>query len=150
MSNNKNTAPPGSMQAVIGSAMGVIFIIFWTYTAVSAGAPFIFPLFGAFGLYTTGSAFIKSVKEYRIRKQQEMFYSGDLYTETDYGRRADPWEKGYSSRQEEPVFSGQLGDIYQYTDSEGNIYCPYCGVKVAHDFEYCPKCGKKLPFEINY
>ena len=24
-------------------------------------------------------------------------------------------------------------------------YCPYCGNKLAKDFEYCPSCGKKIP-----
>ncbi len=36
----------GSAESVLGGIFGLIFSIFWTYMAVSSGAPFIFPVVG--------------------------------------------------------------------------------------------------------
>jgi len=32
------------------------------------------------------------------------------------------------------------------TDSESQIFCPYCGFKfTVSNFRFCPSCGEKIP-----
>ena len=98
---------------------------------------------GVFCIAVTTRGFVDSIIRYRKRKQNEDFYGSSAYPyEEIYG---EPDTKDNVAGQG-TVFSGKLEDVYRYTDRDGNIYCPYCGIKIAHDFEYCPKCGRKLPF----
>ena len=149
---SKKTVTPGTLESVFGSAFGLAFTTYWTWGVYNRGGPLFMVGIGALLVLTTLKGFFDSIKAFRKRRRDLQFYGEEKYTENvDYSRK-DPWESGYGSEtgKQETVFSGKLGDIYQYTDREGNIYCPYCGVKIAHDFEYCPKCGRKLPFQTNY
>jgi len=143
---SKKPAPVGSLESVFGAVFGVVFMLFWTGGVIKRRGPLIMIIIGSFMLFTMIKALFDSIKAYRKRKKDLDFYGETGYTDTvDYGR-TDPWENNYTADTQQRDFSGQLGDIYQYTAADGTIYCPYCGVKIAHDFEFCPHCGKKLPF----
>ncbi len=143
---SKKTAPMGSPDAIFGAAFGVVFMLYWTGSVIKRRGPLIMTAFGVFGLLTITKGLIDNIKAYRRRKREMDFYGESSYTGAGDYNRQDPWEAGYSKNTQESEFSGQLGDIHQYTAADGTIYCPYCGVKIAHDFEFCPHCGKKLPF----
>ena len=135
---------PGTAQSIIGAAMGLAFSFFWTYMTVTMGAPIIFPIFG------TGFILLMAIEMYKIiqNARYDSFSEMEMMDEEQWRRyqRENPDAMYENSADYDRQFSGQLNDIDVYTDSEGTIYCPYCGVKIAHDFEFCPKCGKKLPF----
>ena len=111
--------PKGSGESVVGSAITVLFMLYWNYGVFTADAPLIFPVVGLFGLYVTVKGFIQSLQEYRKRKMNQDMYDYDNYTSSAYNT------------------------TYQYT-SDDSRYCPYCGAKVATDFVYCPYCGRQL------
>ena len=137
------SAPPGSTESILGSLFGVAFTLYWTAGVIKAKAPVIMVAVGVFCIAVTTRGFVDSIIRYRKRKQNEDFYGSSAYPyEEIYG---EPDTKDNVAGQG-TVFSGKLEDVYRYTDRDGNIYCPYCGIKIAHDFEYCPKCGRKLPF----
>ena len=150
MSRNRNdgSAPVGSLSAIFGSLFGIGFLIFWTAGVARSGGPLIMVAIGVFCLVVTVKGLFDDIAAYRKRKMHEDFYGSSVYPYEDiYGENSTAADSG---RDYDTAFSSSLADVYQYTDAEGNIYCPYCGVKIAHDFEFCPKCGKKLPFNINY
>ena len=124
-----------SGQNIVGIIIGIVFVIFWTVSAVSMGAPIIFPVFGAGMMIMLIIELVKNIHNLTNKNRYSEF---DIVDSTE---EPDPWnEKFYQEQTDE-----------NFTPEEVNsLYCPYCGVKIAHDFEYCPKCGKKLPFEINY
>lgn len=122
---------PSAMGAM-GSAVAVIFGIFWTIGAASMGAPPIFPLFGVVFI---AMGVIQTIYQLKNATGKNRFSAFDI---TDEGEESDPlqdWvgrrEDGVSSRPE----SGETADAY----------CPYCGAAVDGEYAYCPKCGKKLP-----
>ena len=119
---SRRTAPHGSGEAVIASAISVLFMLYWNYAAIKGGAPFIFPVVGVFGLYTTTKSFITTFKAYRQRKLNQDYYDYADYRNNNYD--------GYNTA--------------DYPVMQDSRYCPYCGAEVARDFEYCPKCGRKL------
>ena len=145
---SKKPAPMGSGEAIFGSVFGVLFMLYWTGGVIKRRGPLLMVAIGVMMLAVMIKGLFDNIKAYRRRKKEMDFYGQTVYTDTS-ASNADPWDSRYTQETQQ-TFSGKLGDIYQYTDREGNIYCPYCGVKIAHDFEYCPKCGRKLPFEINY
>ena len=79
---------------------------------------------------------VKSIHNFTNKNRYSEF---DIVDSTE---EPDPWNQRYSQAYDytEPEYN------YDVQDGESTIYCPYCGVKLAPDFEYCPKCGKKLPF----
>ena len=134
---------PGAVQSIIGVVMGLAFAFFWTYMTLTAGAPIIFPIFG------TGFILLMAVELYKVvqNARYDSFSEMEIMDEQQWQDYQQSMTPDYNSGNTGDIaFSGQLGDIAMYTDTEGTIYCPYCGVKILHDFEYCPKCGKKLPF----
>lgn len=52
-----------------------------------------------------------------------------------YRQRRNRSESSDFMHKDEPRFPG----------AEENRYCPYCGRRVAEDYEFCNTCGKKLP-----
>ena len=140
---NRKPDPMNDVISILRSFLPVVFMVFWTVTAVQAGAPVIFAVMGTGFLLLTVLTRIQNIRKIRQRRRDEDLYGSSAYP---YDDGAETSAGEYYQDSDKPKFSGRLGDIYQYTDAEGNIYCPYCGVKIAHDFEYCPHCGKKLPF----
>lgn len=125
-----------SGQGIIGAVIGLVFAIFWTITAASMGAPIIFPVFGIGFIILMVTELIKNIHN---------FTNKDRYSEfdiVDSGEEPDPWNSRFEQT-DEYNSAEYSGEAQADTDV---MYCPYCGVKISHDFEYCPKCGKKLPF----
>ena len=120
-----------SGQGIIGAVFGIIFAIFWTIMAASAGAPIIFPVFGIGFIVLMATELIKNVHNFTNKNRYSAF---DIVDSTE---EPDPWNEKFHSQQT---------DMDSSTENEESIYCPYCGTKLAADFEFCPKCGKKLPF----
>lgn len=117
---SRRNLPNGSGDSVIGAGISVLFILFWLYTAFRGGAPVIFYIVGAFGLYTSLKGFAQRYTAYRQRKNNP-----DFYEYTEYRN------KGYDSAP-------------RHIDAGDVRYCPYCGGKVQQDYAYCPYCGSKL------
>lgn len=125
-----------SGQGIIASIIGLVFAVFWTITAAISGAPVIFPIFGAGFIVLMITELVKNIHNFTQKNRYSEF---DI---VDSSREPDPWdEKNHGAYNEE-----------QYAEADGQdvLYCPYCGVKLARDFEFCPKCGRKIPDEINY
>lgn len=120
-----------SGQGIIRALIGVIFAIFWTIMAVSSGAPIIFPVFGIGVTVLMVTELIKNIHNFTNKNRYSEF---DI---VDSSEEPDPWNEKFNSQQADMDFPAE---------NEESLYCPYCGVKIAHDFEFCPKCGKKLPF----
>ena len=120
-----------SGQGIIGAVLGIIFAIFWTIMTASAGAPIIFPIFGIGFIVLMVTELIKNVHNFTNKNRYSAF---DIVDSTE---ESDPWNEKFRSQQTDMEFS---------TENKESIYCPYCGAKLAPDFEFCPKCGKKLPF----
>ncbi|MBQ3009000.1 MAG: zinc ribbon domain-containing protein [Oscillospiraceae bacterium] len=118
-----------SGQSVLGAVFGIIFVIFWTVSAVRMGAPVIFPVFGVGMLIMLITELVKSWHNATSKNRYSEF---DI---VDSREEPDPWEEKFT------------GEIPLSQDvAEEVMYCPYCGAKLAPDFEYCPKCGRKLPY----
>ncbi|MBQ8604383.1 MAG: zinc ribbon domain-containing protein [Oscillospiraceae bacterium] len=142
---NKKPDPINDAIAILASFLPVVFMVFWTAMTVQFGAPLLFPVIGTGFLLLTLLSRIQNIRKIRERRQNEDYYGSSAYP-GGYDSATDTRENEYYQDFATPSFSGELGDISMYTDTNGTIYCPYCGVKIAHDFEYCPHCGKKLPF----
>ena len=126
---------PAGMNA-FGAVVAVIFGIIWTIAAVSMGAPFFFPLFGiVFVIAGIGQA----VYHYHNATSENRFSSFDI---TDENEEPDPLNRRFG-----PQSSGTEPPQPEEPDAPGTsaAFCPFCGEKVAGEFEFCPKCGKKLP-----
>ena len=112
--------PKGSGDSVIGTAISVLFMLYWCYSAFKGGAPVIFYIFGAFGLYMTLQGFVQRYKAYRQRKNNPDFYDYAEYRNTGYDTTP------------------------RHIDTGDVRYCPYCGGQVKQDYAYCPYCGRQL------
>ena len=123
-----------SGQGIIASIIGIVFAVFWTVTAVSMGAPIIFPVFGAGFVILMITELVKNIHNFTNRNRYSEF---DIVDDTE---EPDPFNQR--------MYSEDYTEIYARTteNSMDAEYCPYCGGRIADDFEYCPKCGKKLPF----
>ncbi|MBR6610115.1 MAG: zinc ribbon domain-containing protein [Oscillospiraceae bacterium] len=127
---SRRNSPKGSGDSVIGASISVLFMMYWCYIAFRGGAPVIFYIVGAFGLYTSLKGFVQRFTAYRQRKNNPDFYDyaeyrDAGYTAVDYGNT----DYGATSR---------------HIDTGAVRYCPYCGGQVQQDYAYCPYCGSKL------
>ena len=123
-----------SGQGIIASIIGIVFAVFWTVSAVSMGAPIIFPVFGAGFVILMITELVKNIHNFTNRNRYSEF---DIVDDTE---EQDPFNQR--------MYGEDYTERYPQT-SENSVdaeYCPYCGGRIADDFEYCPKCGKKLPF----
>lgn len=123
---------PSGMSA-IGSLFGVVFAIFWTFTAVSMGAPIFFAGFGVIFIIMSIISFVYNYKNATGKNRYSAFDITDSDEESD--PLADYVRDKYGHERQAPVAREQA-----------DRFCPYCGARLADDFEYCPKCGRKLPF----
>ena len=125
-----------SIMGGVGGIIGALFGIFWTIGAVSMGAPTFFALFG---IVFVVMSIVGAMYNFYNATSRNRMSSFDITT--DIGER-DPIEErmGISTL---PSGSNKSG----FPRSSRNIpgeYCPFCGVKVAIDFNFCPKCGKEI------
>ncbi len=132
-----------SGQNLLGSIIGIVFMIFWIDTAIKMGAPIIFPVVGAGMLLMLVSEFYKNLHNIKNKNRYSEF---DIVDEKE---EPDPWNEKYSRDTEgyggyiqADFENGPYEDDSEYGEM---IYCPHCGAKLMGDFDYCHKCGKKLP-----
>ena len=116
---------PSGMNA-IGSVIGVVFGIFWTITAVSMGAPFMFPLFGILFIII---GIVNAVYHYKNATGENRY---SVYDITEEGEETDPLNQRFGQQQ-------------SYQSGTAARFCPYCGRNADSDYEFCPGCGKRLP-----
>ena len=124
---------PGRGPSAMGfmeSIFAAIFGVFWIFMAVSMGAPIIFPVFGIMFIVM---AIVQAVYHYKNTTGKERFSTFDI---TDDGEEIDPLEQRFGNNVQEKRVTELNIDIE---------FCPYCGTKVASEYDYCVKCGKKLP-----
>ena len=121
-----------SMMGGIGSIVAVVFGIFWTITAVSMGAPVMFPLFGILFI-CMGVA--QAIYNFKNATGKNRYSSFDI---VDGQEEQDPLQQRFGDppQERQPKASAM---------SDGDGFCPYCGNPVAGEFDFCPKCGKQLP-----
>lgn len=119
-----------------GSIFAALFGVFWTYMAVSMGAPWFFALFGIFFIV---AAVIQFFYHYKNATGKNRFSAFDI---TEEGEEPDPLdpvpERELESRtapEEERTKSGE--------NAAG--FCPYCGHPTEQGFIFCRKCGRRLP-----
>lgn len=117
----------------IGSIFVAILGIVWTLSAISMGAPGFFALFGVVFVIMAIAGGLYNLKNATGKNRYSSF---DI---TDGNEEPDP----LNSRFGEPIYNKK--ENKDETSEGKNLFCPYCGGKVQHDFEYCRQCGKKLP-----
>lgn len=122
---------PGRGPSAIGAAGAVIaaiFGIFWTITAVSIGAPAIFPVFGVIFILV---GVVQGLYHLKNAVGKERFSEFDI---TDSAEEGDPFDRVVrQSGSEEPGIRRERN------------FCPFCGAEARPDFAFCENCGKKLP-----
>ncbi len=117
---------PSGMSA-IGAVIGIVFGIFWTITAISMGAPFMFPLFGVLFILI---GIVNAVYHYKNATGENRY---SVYDITDESEEPDP-------------LNVRFGQQHQtYRSGTTARFCPYCGRNANADYEFCPGCGKRLP-----
>ena len=130
---------PGRGPSLMGGIGGIVVAVFgviWTVGAMSMGAP---PIFALFGLVFVGMAIAGVVYNLYNATSRNRMSTFDVTTEREEADPiADALGHGGASRQSPPS-----------TPSKGprkfpGDHCPFCGAKVAADFDYCPKCGKDI------
>lgn len=116
---------PSGMSA-IGAVISVVFGIFWTITAASMGAPFMFPLFGILFIII---GIVNAVYHYKNATGENRY---SVYDITEEGEEPDP-------------LNARFGQQQSYQRGTTARFCPYCGRNADSDYEFCPGCGKRLP-----
>lgn len=119
-----------SFMGGVASLFGIVFGIIWTIMAVSAGAPFFFPLFG---LFFIGIGIVNAVYSFKNATGEHRYSEYDI---VDSREEPDPWNTRFGA---DAPKADDLGEPF--------AYCPYCGAKLGDGFAFCGKCGKPLPKE---
>ncbi len=116
-----------SAMGVWGAIVAAIFGVFWIFTAVSMGAPMMFPVFGILFVIT---AVITGIYHYRNATGKKRYSAFDI---TEDGEEPDP-------------FNERFGEQAPYDNAQPDFvaFCPYCGTAAAANYVFCRKCGKKL------
>jgi hypothetical protein len=132
---------PSAMGAM-GSAIGIVFGIFWTILAfsITREAPFaairiIFPLFGVAFIITGVISLIYNLNN---AVSPNRFSAFDV---TRPDEESDPLQQRFSNPQtlHGPHVASSAG-----TRKHPGEFCPFCGAQVSADFNFCPKCGKNI------
>ncbi len=118
-----------SMMSVLGSIIGIIFILGWIGTAITMGAPFFFPLFGVCMLVII---IIQGTVAYKNTTSKNRY---SLYDIVDEKEESDPLNDRFK----------RYDDFTIKADtSHSSSYCPECGKPTSTNDKYCRNCGKKL------
>lgn len=118
---------PSAMEAV-GAVIAVVFGIFWTITAISMGAPVIFPVFGVIFILMGA---VQGLYHLKNAVGKDRFSEFDI---TDSSEEGDPFDRVQKQKDlKEPMIRRERN------------FCPFCGAEVHPDFAFCERCGKKLP-----
>ena len=118
-----------SFMGGISSLFGIVFAIFWTVMAISAGAPFFFPLFG---LLFIGIGIVNAVYSFKNAAGEHRYSEYDIVDSTE---EPDPWDRRFD-HDRAPDTDDPAGDF---------AYCPYCGARLGEGFAFCGKCGREVP-----
>ena len=130
---------PGRGPSLMGGIVGIVVAVFgviWTVRAISMGAP---PFFALFGLVFVGMAIAGVVYNLYNATSRNRMSTFDVTTDHEEGDPiADALDDGGASPQSphSPPSKGPR--------KFPGEHCPFCGIKVAADFDYCPKCGKDI------
>lgn len=103
-----------NMNNLMGGVFALLFGIFWISTAVSMGAPAVFPLFGLLFIAIAAWTIFSSLR------------SG----------------KGSPPAAVDPAKPPEAPDLDEHHEYSG--YCPYCGSPVEKGHGFCSVCGKRL------
>jgi hypothetical protein len=115
-----------------GSAVAIIFGIFWTIMASGMGAPIFFPLFG---LVFIGFGLVQFIYHMKNASGKNRMSIVDI---TEDGEEEDPLEDLFGiDRDEYPANHRDL-------KGEAFAFCPYCGQKLDKSYRFCPACGKQI------
>ena len=130
---------PGRGPSLMGGIMGIVVAVFgviWTVGAISMGAPAFFALFGLLFVGMSIAGVVYNLYNATSRNRISTF---DVTTDREEGDPiADALGHGAASPQSShsPPSKGPR--------KFPGEHCPFCGIKVAADFDYCPKCGKDI------
>lgn len=128
----------------IGSIFAAIFGVIWICAAASMGAPWFFSLFGVFFIIM---ALAQGAYHWKNATSEERFSEFDI---VDQKEEDDPIRRELEKRRKEEESRGDLR-IEAESDKEktggGRRFCPYCGERIAEDYQFCGHCGRKLPDE---
>lgn len=113
-----------SRQAAAGSIVCVFFGVIWTIMALflvedMGVIGMIFPMFG---LVFIGLGVYNAVYHYKNATGDDPASLLDIVDSEEEPRRTAPQGSGPAP-----------------------AYCPWCGERLAQDYQFCPKCGRKLP-----
>ncbi|MCQ2462118.1 MAG: zinc ribbon domain-containing protein [Clostridia bacterium] len=117
---------PSMMSGIVGIAVCIIGVV-WTVTAISMGAPFLFPVFGVIFVIV---GLVNTVYNFKNATGENRFSSFDI---TDDYEETDPFNDRFGRKNESPQ-----------PHTKGK-YCPYCGERTQDDYKYCQNCGRELP-----
>ena len=140
---NRQNGNKGPIEGIAFSIFGILFMLYWTYTAVTGGAYAVGLLFGGFGLFSMVRNLInqiKAFKNYRKHGNDVPYqqYNPEMYNTTD---SSDPWDVSYPAATEQygtDIYGNPIGTV------GGKNFCPYCGVPVKQDHMFCKNCGRQL------
>lgn len=120
---------PGRGPSMMGGVSGIFMIAFgilWTVIAARASG-----IMALFGVLWTGMAVVITIYNFKNATSKNRYSTYDITTS---GEEPDPLNEHFGDYQS-PA----------YQSDKDNNFCPYCGTRVADDYEYCNNCGKKLP-----
>ena len=130
---------PGRGPSLMGGIGGIavaVFGVFWTFMAMSIGAP---PFFALFGLVFVAMAIGGAVYNFYNATSPNRMSTFDI---TSANEEADPIARALGHDH-----APESADPGQGTVGQRKFpgeFCPFCGAKVAADFEFCPKCGRDI------
>ncbi|MBQ4065199.1 MAG: zinc ribbon domain-containing protein [Clostridia bacterium] len=122
---------PGRGPSFMGGVMCLLIGLFGVaWTAVAAGmggGPF-----ALFGILFIAAAVLMAIYNFKNATGRNRY---SVYDITEHGEEPDPLNERFGRPQ---------STASKQEDAE-NKFCPYCGTRVAEDYEFCNNCGKKLP-----
>ncbi len=151
-----------SLAGVFGGIIAALFGVIWTIGAASMGAPAIFPLFGVvFILAAIGGVIYNAYNATAKNRLSTFDITGpgqepdplDPYRHNTRNRRSGA-DTGAETSQPDNRFAAlresenrRSADPATKTDPVRKIpgeFCPFCGEKVAANYDFCPNCGKDI------
>ena len=141
---NRQNGNKNGIEGIAFSIFGIVFMLYWMYTAAKGGAYFLALFFGGFGLFSMVRNLIIQCRVFKNRKNSG---NSGSYGPGGYNTSAgesDPWDVSYpENRPTSGQYSAEQYGSYPVV-SNGKNFCPYCGVQRQADFEFCGNCGKKI------
>lgn len=134
-----------SFRSGVGGIFVALFGVIWIIgaSAITQGAGVFGVIFPLFGVIFVISAVAGAIYDFRNASAKNRFSEYDI---TDGFEESDPLNARFGGDSENAGkdFGGD-SPLEESDTANDTAFCPYCGVRVAADFEYCPKCGKRLP-----